>query len=57
MSLTEADETKATDSTSHEIKDISWIWHQKWHPIYAKYDYTKICFGFGIDKQPTEHIT
>ena len=57
MSLADADGTKATDSTYHEIKAISWIWHQKWHPIYAKYDYTKICFGFGIDKQPTEHMT
>ena len=50
-------ETKATDITYHEIKAISWIWHLKWHPIYDKYDYIKICIGFGIDKQPTEHMT
>ena len=48
-------ETNATDSTSHEIKVIRW--HQKWHPTYDKYDYTNICIGFGIDKQPTEHMT
>ena len=50
-------ENKTTDNTSHEIKAISWIRHQKWHPIYDKYDYTKICIGFGIDKQLTEHMT
>ena len=47
-------ETKATDIIYHNIKAISWIWHQKWHPIYDKYDYTKIYIGFGIDKQPTD---
>ena len=49
-------ESKAIDSTFHEIKAISWIWHQKWHPIYNEYCSTnEICMCFCIDKQH-EHI-
>ena len=49
-------ETKAIDSTFHEVKALRWILHHKWHPIYGKYNSTNdICMCLGIDK-PYEHI-
>ena len=36
----------------YEVKAISWIWHQKLHPIYDKFISTNdICICLGIDKQ------
>ena len=45
-------ETKAIDRNVHEVKAISWIWHQKWHDIYDKYISTNdICMCLCIDNQ------